>query len=471
LRESNVTYCHWKSNESLGGAVTGEQDLDLLIAREDARVTVEILARLGFVLARPSRDRQLPGILDYYATDEAAGRIIHVHAHFQLVVGDDMTKNFHLPVEGPYLESRTTGGPLPTPSIEWEYLVFVIRMIVKHSPWDAQLARKGKLAPSERRELADLSARVDEQKVADLRSRYLPMIDQALFDRCVAAANGSLNRLDRMFVARRLLRAIDSLGRSGRTVDTILRVWRRTLRRLRRRSERHVPGKRPDVGGAIVAVVGGDGSGKSSTVEALVEHLSSDFAVRRVHMGKPPWTRTSKIIRRQMRRARRFGLFQATKLDPWTDFSQRPFPGYGYLIWHLLIARDRYQQYRQARRASGRGEVIVSDRWPLAPLRIMDGPRLQSIPRAGSSLLAKKLCDRELAYYQAILPPDLVIVLRVSPEVAARRRTEDPAEFVQKRAAEVWDADWTGIPALVIDADQALELVVAQARRAIWSRL
>jgi thymidylate kinase len=431
----------------------------------------EILHGLGFVLARPTRDRQLPGILDYYGRDGDSGRIIHVHAHYQLVVGDDMTKNFRLPIEHHYLTGRLCDGPLPIPTPEWEYLVFVIRMVVKHSPWDAQLARKGKLSLSERRELADLTASADPGMVTELRQRHLPLIDDDLFDACESAINGSVSRVQRMVIARRLLRALDALGRSGRSVDLGLRIWRRGLRRLRRTTGWQLAGKRPDVGGSIVAVVGSDGSGKSTTVGMLTDHLANDFAVRRIHMGKPPWARLSRLIRRPMRKARTFGLFESTRLTPWTDFSDAGFPGYGYLIWHLLIARDRYFEYRRARRASGKGEVVISDRWPLNRIRLMDGPRLQKIPGTESRPFATWLCDREFAYYEAMLPPDLVVVLRVSPDVAAVRRTEDPPDFVRRRATEVREADWNGLPALIVDADQDLETVLREVRTAVWNLL
>lgn len=469
FEEAGITYCHWKSNEAVDRAITAEQDLDLLIARHDAGRFTEILYRLGFVLARPTRDRQLPGILDYYAPDDRAGRIVHVHAHFKLVVGDDMTKNFHLPIERHYLAERRTDLVLPIPSADWEYLVFVVRMVVKHSPWDAQLARKGKLSLSERRELRDLTDRADLAHADELRRHHLPLLDDELFADCVAAINGQINRVSRMLVARRLLRRLDSLGRRGRAADLGMRVWRRALRRARSKSGWQTPGKRPDVGGSIIAVTGSDGSGKSTNVAMLTEHLSKDLAVTRIHMGKPPWSRVSRMVRRPMIKARRVGLFESTRLPPWTEFES--FPGYAYLVWHTLIARDRYLQYRRARRAAGRGEIVVSDRWPLGEIRLMDGPRLQSIPGSDARPVAAALCARERRYYEAILPPDLIVVLRVSPEVATRRRTEDPPEFVHRRASEIVVADWSGAPAVVIDADRDLEAVLTEVRSTVWTQL
>src|SRR5690606_19102846 len=46
--------------------------------------------------------------------------------------------------------------------------------------------------------------------------------------------------------------------------------------------------KRFSNGGAFIAFVGGDGSGKSSCVVAVREWLGAKFDVRRIHMGRPP---------------------------------------------------------------------------------------------------------------------------------------------------------------------------------------
>ena len=38
--------------------------------------------------------------------------MVHVQAHYQLVLGDDMTKNFRIPLEDAYLALMKTGADL-----------------------------------------------------------------------------------------------------------------------------------------------------------------------------------------------------------------------------------------------------------------------------------------------------------------------------------------------------------------------
>ena len=69
LEEAGIRYCHWKSNESLVRSATGENDLDLLVHRSDARRFEEILRDLGFRDAQLPRWKELPGVYHSYGVD------------------------------------------------------------------------------------------------------------------------------------------------------------------------------------------------------------------------------------------------------------------------------------------------------------------------------------------------------------------------------------------------------------------
>jgi hypothetical protein len=112
----------------------------------------------GFKQAKAPPDKQMPGVLDYYGYDEEADKWVHVHAHYQLIMGDDMTKNFRFAIEEPYLESVVWDGIFKVPAVEFEFVVFVIRMVLKHSTWDAILSRQGQLKTSEQKELVYLQS-------------------------------------------------------------------------------------------------------------------------------------------------------------------------------------------------------------------------------------------------------------------------------------------------------------------------
>lgn len=466
----SVRYCHWKSNEAIAKSASGDNDLDLLIDREDATGFAAVLHRLGFRAARPPADREVPGIIDYYGRDEETGRIVHVHAHHQLVLGDDMTKNFRLPLAEAYLGSATRDGLLPLPSPEFEYTVFVLRMVVKHSPWDAQLNRKGRLTASERRELAYLQERIDHREVERLVDTHLPMLDRRLFEACARTAAESVGRATRVRTARRLLRALEPYGRRRGTADLALRMWRRQRRRIAARLPGHTGKKRITTGGALIAVIGGDGAGKSTVVERLHAMLSSDLDTRRCHMGKPPWSRLTRALKRPMRKLRTYGLFGETTVPAWAD-GEDTVHGPAFALWHVLTARDRYLEYRRACRAVARGTVVLCDRFPSPHLRLMDGPRAGAARGSQRNRLTAHLARLEQRYYDRMMAPDVLIVLRVSPAVAVARRQGEDDEGVRRRATEVYEADWSGTGALVVDADRSADAVFADIARAVWGVL
>ena len=110
LDTEGVAYCHWKSNAALDRSAKGENDLDLLVSRADAQLFAGILCRLGFKQAQAIPQQQLPAVVSYYGYDKGAERLVHVHAHYQLIVGHDATKNYRLPIERPFLESAIHDG-------------------------------------------------------------------------------------------------------------------------------------------------------------------------------------------------------------------------------------------------------------------------------------------------------------------------------------------------------------------------
>jgi hypothetical protein len=104
LASKKIDYCHWKSNTFLDRSASGDNDLDLLINLAHAQCFTEILYSMGFKETLIPKDEELPGVRDYYGYDQKSGRLVHVHAHFQLILGNDLSKNYRLPFERAYLQ-------------------------------------------------------------------------------------------------------------------------------------------------------------------------------------------------------------------------------------------------------------------------------------------------------------------------------------------------------------------------------
>jgi thymidylate kinase len=458
LREADVAYCHFKSNAFLAESHSGENDLDLLIARADAERFAAVLHGLGFKLAVRAVN-ELPGVLDYYGYDAEADRIVHVHAHYQLIVGDDLTKNYRLPLETAFLESSQPAGELRVPAPELELILLVLRLVLKHCTWDARVALKGPIPGNARTELAYLEERADPERVAALLARWLLTVDAETFHACRAALDTGAG----IVAGRRLVRALAPYARRSRAADVTLKLERRFVELVRHFANRPPAKKRLVAGGGVIALVGADGAGKTTAIETLDAWLGKTFAVTRVHLGRPPQSAVRRgitglalgrgALRRLARRPRRERSTQEAVLA-------------------TALARDRFLTFRAARRLATNGGLVVCDRFPLPQLQTMDAPRVRRLsdPRRFPGLV-ERLDAIERRYYSAIANPDVLIVLRVDPEVAVARKPEEDAAFVRARWEEIWSVDWDAVGAHVIDAGAPRDAVMAALKAHVWQSI
>ncbi|NUQ64907.1 MAG: nucleotidyltransferase family protein [Pirellulales bacterium] len=485
LREEGIAYCHWKSNNALDRSVRGENDLDLLVAPADAPRFAAILGRLGFRRAVAPPERQLPGVEDFFGYEPRADRLIHVHAHYQLVLGHDLTKNIRLPIERQYLESAVQGKWFPVPAPEYEYLVFVIRMALKHLTWDAVLWREGVLKAKERAELAALEAQIDDDRVAEALKRDLPYLDPAVFHECADSLQPGASLRRRIRAGRRLSAGLGADGRLPAPVEAWLKWWRRIVLAIRRRLFGVSSKYSLATGGAVVAIMGGDGAGKSTAIDALYSWLSKDLRTAKIHMGKPAWSWTTKFVRSILKTGNWLGLYPVEASFEKTLLQKSAVsPAYPWLLREVCRARDRYRTYAKARRLAAQGGLVILDRFPHALVHLMDGPqterflaRLSDSPERGqwirtqpTSRLARALVPLEESYYRRIAPPELLIVLRVDPEIAVRRKTGEDSASVRQRCGEIWEADWESTRAHVIDASLPPAEVLSQIKSLLWLR-
>lgn len=475
LRAEHVNYNHWKSNTAIDRSATGENDLDLLISRADAQKFTEILFRLGFKACRHQRAvRELPGILDFYGYDAPSKTLVHVHAHYQLIMGDDMTKNYHVPIESAYLASSVDDVLFKVPSVEFEYAIFVLRMTLKHAAWDAALMGQGKLSKSAKSELDDLESRMQLDVLHDIVRTHLPFIGVELFERCRRILLTRCSLLYRIRTGQLLQAALRGQARQSLVKDVYLKLTRRVAWGTRRFVFRKRAKKRLIQGGQLIALVGSDGSGKSTAVSELKGFLGKALGTTRIHLGKPRWSLTTLVAKCTIKGLRVARVLPATPEQFGVEADGRIFkyPGFAWLVWTLVTARDRYRAYLRARRIATNGDLAICDRFPCTQLRSMDGPRIgEALAFKPESRLVQWMAAKEQSYYRSMATPDLLIVLSVDPEVAAQRRADENVAAVRRRAAEVQAVDWNSAGAQVVDANLPQAEVFAQLRSLVWSRL
>jgi thymidylate kinase len=469
LTYEQIDYCHWKSNAALDRSARGDNDLDLLVSRIHVQRFVEILYGLNFKEALAPKQDELPGVRDFYGYDLESGRLIHVHAHFQLILGNDLSKNYRLPVENIYLKSSVQGDLFRIPAPEFELVMFVIRMVLKHSTWDSILMGHGYLSPSEQQELEYLSSPdivVKAQKILD----HVPGLSSSLFENCLRLLQPGSSPWKRIGVGEQLQKVLQSSARRPHSLDLLLKFTQRVWQPIQTHFFRSRPKHQMTSGGLFISIVGGDGAGKTTLVDELFVWLTDKFEAKKLHMGKPRWSWLTIVIRGILK------LGTILHIYPFEgDIYEESFQAHGlpWFIRAVCTARDRYLTYLRARRISSNGKLVICDRFSLPGFMQMDGPECErALTYLKKARWFHNLLTRiEMSYYEQIKLPDLLIVLKVKPEIAVQRKKDESEISICARTAEVWNLNWREKSTFVVDANLPKEEVLSQVKAIVWSHL
>ena len=471
LDDRDVSWCQWKSTIDLDRAASGASDLDLLVSRADQPAVLESLGRLGFREADPPPEKSAAGTRSFFGYDPAAPRLIHAHVHYLLMVGHDLSKGFRLPLEREYLSSVRRSGMFCVPSPDLEYIAFVIRLILQRGTVDTILRRRGRLPVRDSKELEWLERRTNPDRVREILTGHLKSIDPELFGRCRTALGPGASVWQLWRCGRQLRSVLADRSPRSPVSDAGHRLRRTLSYRARKSARGRAPGYTPVGGGLIVAAVGSDGAGKSTALRAVEDWLSRDYDILRVHLGRPPWSRTTYLVRGGLKLGRMVGSpFQRFRLvRSQASGDLPPRPTWKELAQNVCVARDRRRVYRQAAEAAARGRIVLCDRFPLPGLMSMDGPQVRRLIEGTRSGRMEKFAMRhEERSYEAISPPDVLVVLRIPTQLALDRKPEDQPERVRQRSREILGIDWSSTGAVVLDAARPATEIAAELKQRIW---
>jgi len=219
-----------------------------------------------------------------------------------------------------------------------------------------------------------------------------------------------------------------------------------------------------------VAVVGSDGAGKSTLLRSVESWLSRDLGVVQVHLGHPPWSVTTYIVRGGFKMGRILTRpFRRQGRAKQNLAASAVHPDLSWLAKQVCLARDRRRVFESAARAASRGAIVLCDRYPLAGLMAMDGPQVsQQFGEVPSGALARYAARREQRDYARIAAPDLLFVLKLPPDASLARKPEDDPERVARGSREIMSIDWSVRNGIVLDATIPAAEIALEVKRHIW---
>lgn len=452
LAERGVAYCQWKGHGKRERWQSGRGDIDLLVDRAAWPAFAEVLAGLGFKLALPAPGREAAGISHFFALDERTGKLVHVHAYTRLVLGLPWRTHYRLPLERALLDGSAQEEVFRAPAPELDAIVLVLRLTLRYGPLDAVRGRTPGWVLGALPALDRLEERASPAAVAAALRRYLPDVSLSVFERCRDALRPSTSPVRRLAVRRTLVRCLSAHAAR----PPVFAFAERGFERLGL-----VGGHRLAGGGSVVALLGGDGSGKSTCAEALRAWLAPALSVLHVHLGRPPRSLATLAVGGVLKLAKLAGRGKAKSAVAHLE-----------LLRCCATARDRARLYRRARRFATSGGIAICERYPTPDAWALAGPsEAQGRGLDAQSALATALRRWERRYYDRITAPDLLFLLRLDAETAVSRKPTEPAAYVRERASLTWETDWSRSGARIVDAAQPLAQVVASLKTELWRSL
>jgi thymidylate kinase len=482
LNSRQIEYCHWKSNHSIKSFLQGKGDLDILVPETSEKEFKKALSEYNFKLVVCPSWEQTDFVYHYYGLDEDTGKTVHLHVYFKLMTGGMLIKNYHLPLAELLLESSKESDGIKIPDRSSEFLLFVIRKIIECGSLPDFLftLREAENINKEFKWLFDSNA---SNKAKALLPRYLPEFDPDLFDECIQTLHSRPHYFRWVSLSKKLHKVFSSYAINPPLKNKWL-TWKKFFHII---YQKFISGKQVyDFfdGGALIAFVGADASGKSTHITKTENWLSKMVFVEKIHSGKPPSSFLTFPLRlflpifRKLIPNQRINFIELKRNSDKPQENRMINYSIIYLVRSIMIAFDQRKLLKKARHMANKGAVVICDRYPSAALGGMDGRRVDPSFFDKNEPFKRFLAGIEKRIYNTIPKPDLAFKLSVPFDVNLKRFSErneemdgEPKEQIQCRREVMDKWELPGVLVHEIDNSNSLEMVQNRIKSLIWKSL
>lgn len=455
LLQANVRFAHWKGNTHLQASLSGKTDIDILVHPADRLLYEKILGKRSYKKLNTQPWNAFPALEDWLGFDYDTGTLLHLHTHYDLVNGITYGKYLQLPWLNQFFTHLTfdkkTGWPIPIP--ELETLVLLVRLQAN------SLYKKPGIPGGKQNELRALLNQVQTNAFRNL-CREIQLNVPESFDSDINRILKESNVPAMLHLSSFFYQQVsDCVKSKWRLAAVKTFYYKHLLKKARYISQLTGPlqlKKTITGGGKIIAFVGSDGSGKSTICNELVKWLIFKIDTHYFYFGKRPNIKSYD-----------HSLFSQTGFLFNNAFVSRYFRKMAGGLFYLLLISKKISMLRLAKRLSKKSSLVICDRFPQQNVTgFFDGPKLQSGKGGWLSGLEKKQFGR---FCRA--GADLVFRLNISPEVAARRKTDHDHRMIEQKCIHLSRLTFGNATVIDVDAEMPLEQVLLNIKRKIWENI
>ena len=476
FERDNIKYCHWKSNEHLAEALTGDTDLDVLFLSEQRSLLDKVLNECGLKRFRSMPLMQYNAIEDYIGFDEETAKIWHLHNHYRMTLGEKHLKGYTITPWGPYiLENRMkdeSGVYVSSPEVE---LVLLIARNALKLRWRDFGKNVGK---DDLVEYKWLLKRVDK---AALKNHAIQMVGEKGAEKLLALCDGNLKKKSQLRPLFRYLRkelnCFTGFSKCGsrwkRTKREVFWLIGGVKRRMGWNSSKPYRRVSPS-GGSVVVFLGCDGAGKSTSLDYVRKEIGKKIDVKTIYLGSGDGS--SSLLRKPMKLvAKRVGgkglghsVEKEYKEKKSVSLKSRLY-SFAKILWAVTLASEKKSKLREMIKARNSGMLVLVDRYPqtINP-GYSDGPLLTRYLSNKGGLL-KRIAQWEFSIYESASRnmPDLMLKLMVPTEVAIARKPEMTVEEIDNKKAAVRAMN-AGLRCVEVDTSCQMNESLSKIMSEIW---